>query len=54
MTGWIIAKVPVLWQSVVGGSATTAKFNVPPRLGVCAAAGAAAAAAATEPAKARL
>src|SRR5262245_8308780 len=37
-TGCTIAKVVVAWQSVVGGSATTAKLRMPPRLGVSAAA----------------
>ena len=32
-TGCTIANVVVAWQSVVGGSATTAKLSVPPRLG---------------------
>src|SRR5262245_60305115 len=31
-----MAKVVVAWQSVLGGSATTAKLSVPPRLGVSA------------------
>src|SRR5262245_59992535 len=31
-----MANVVVAWQSVLGGSATTAKFSVPPRLGVSA------------------
>src|SRR5262245_10575810 len=35
-TGCTIAKVVVAWQSVVGGSATTAKLRIPPRLGACA------------------
>ena len=34
-----MANVVVAWQSVVGGSATTAKLSVPPRLGVSAKAG---------------
>jgi hypothetical protein len=29
-----MANVVVAWQSVVGGSATTAKFNMPPFFGV--------------------
>ena len=33
-TGCTIANVVVAWQSVVGGSATTAKLSTPPRLGV--------------------
>src|SRR5581483_7998996 len=36
-TGCTMAKVVVAWQSVVGGSATTAKLSVPPRLGLSAA-----------------
>src|SRR5262245_37339143 len=40
-TGCTIAKVVVAWQSVVGGSATTAKLRIPPRLGVSASAAAA-------------
>jgi hypothetical protein len=32
-----MANVVVAWQSVVGGSATTPKLSVPPRLGVSAA-----------------
>src|SRR5262245_51674500 len=35
-TGCTMAKVVVAWQSVVGGSATTAKLRMPPRLGLCA------------------
>ena len=31
-----MANVVVAWQSVLGGSATTAKLSVPPRLGVSA------------------
>jgi hypothetical protein len=35
-TGCTMAKVVVAWQSVVGGSATTAKLRMPPRFGLCA------------------
>src|SRR6185436_13050813 len=35
-TGCTMANVVVAWQSVDGGSATTAKLSVPPRLGVSA------------------
>jgi hypothetical protein len=33
-TGCTIAKVVVAWQSVFGGSATTAKLRMPPRFGL--------------------